>query len=130
MSVESKIAYWMDLAEYDFGTAQAMLRTERYLYVGFMAHQCIEKSLKALIWKNLEKEPPYSHDLWKLAREAGVGTSLDDEQANLLDDLSPLNIEARYPKFKEKILASLTQDRCIGLLDRTERMMAWIKTRL
>ena len=50
MNNETKIAYWMELAEYDFETAKAMLRTERFLYVGFMAHQSVEKALKALIW--------------------------------------------------------------------------------
>jgi len=42
----------MDLAEYDIETAKAMLQTSRYLYVGFMCHQTIEKALKAVISKN------------------------------------------------------------------------------
>jgi HEPN domain-containing protein len=37
----------MEKADYDLDTAKAMLQTERYLYVGFMAHQAIEKALKA-----------------------------------------------------------------------------------
>jgi HEPN domain-containing protein len=130
MSVETKVAYWMELAEYDFGTAQAMLNTERYLYVGFMAHQSVEKSLKALCWKRTESEPPYTHDLWKLARQAGVDTAFDDEQSDFLDDLAPLNIEARYPKFKDKLLVSLTHEFCVALIDRTEGMMTWIKKQL
>jgi predicted nucleotidyltransferase len=35
----------MEMADYDSGTAKAMFQTERYLYVGFMAHQAIEKAL-------------------------------------------------------------------------------------
>jgi hypothetical protein len=30
--------YWVELSHYDLETAQAMLDTKRYLYVGFMCH--------------------------------------------------------------------------------------------
>lgn len=40
--MEKNVAYWTDIAEYDLDTAQAMLDTGRYLYVGFMRHQVIE----------------------------------------------------------------------------------------
>ncbi len=39
--------YWSDLSQYDLETAQAMLETNRLLYVGFMCHQSVEKILKA-----------------------------------------------------------------------------------
>jgi len=43
----NKVTYWVELSDYDMKTAEAMLKSERYLYVGFMAHQAIEKILKA-----------------------------------------------------------------------------------
>ncbi|MDU9050425.1 MAG: HEPN domain-containing protein [Candidatus Electrothrix sp. Rat3] len=42
-----QVQYWVELSEYDIETAQAMLKSRRYLYVGFMAHQSVEKILKA-----------------------------------------------------------------------------------
>ena len=44
--MNEKVNYWLDLARYDLDTAKAMLDTKRYLYVGFMCHQTIEKGLK------------------------------------------------------------------------------------
>lgn len=41
--MNEKVKYWIDLAKYDFETAKAMFDTKRYLYVGFMCHQTIEK---------------------------------------------------------------------------------------
>jgi len=38
-----RVNYWVDLADYDLKTAEAMLETERLLYVGFMCHQTLEK---------------------------------------------------------------------------------------
>jgi len=39
----------VDLAQYDLETAQVMLDGGRFLYVGFMCHQVVEKSLNILI---------------------------------------------------------------------------------
>lgn len=44
--MNEKIRYWIDLAEYDLETARVMLTGKRFLYVGFMCHQAIEKILK------------------------------------------------------------------------------------
>lgn len=49
--MESKISYWVELSDYDIETAEAMFRTRRYLYVGFMCHQTIEKAFKAYFHK-------------------------------------------------------------------------------
>ncbi|MFO8240832.1 MAG: HEPN domain-containing protein [Dissulfuribacterales bacterium] len=45
--MSENIRYWIEMSDYDLQTAEAMLESERYLYVGFMAHQSIEKILKA-----------------------------------------------------------------------------------
>jgi HEPN domain-containing protein len=45
-----KVRYWLEMAEYDLETARVMLKGQRFLYVGFMCHQVIGKSLMASIW--------------------------------------------------------------------------------
>ena len=47
MTQEEKVRYWLNIADYDLDTAEAMHQTRRWLYVGFMCHQVIEKTLKA-----------------------------------------------------------------------------------
>lgn len=49
--MDGKVTYWIEMSDYDLETADAMLLTGRYLYVGFMCHQTIEKILKAY-WAN------------------------------------------------------------------------------
>ncbi|GAB1450544.1 hypothetical protein MASR2M47_06000 [Draconibacterium sp.] len=53
--MNDKVKYWLELSEYDFETAEAMLSSKRYLYVGFMCHQTIEKILKAYFTSFKEK---------------------------------------------------------------------------
>ena len=41
--MSEKVTYWVEMSDYDLETAKAMQETGRYLYVGFMCHQTIEK---------------------------------------------------------------------------------------
>ena len=61
--VNDKIKYWIELSDYDIETASAMLVTKRYLYVGFMCHQSVEKCIKAMLSAKNEEIPPKIHNL-------------------------------------------------------------------
>ena len=123
MSGFDKADYWFDSAEYDLQTAKAMLETRRFLYVGFMCHQTIEKALKGiLVTRKPEEELPYIHKLMRLANLSGISTEMDENQLALLDVLSPLNVEARYPLHKSRLLESLTVERCSQMIEETEAL--------
>jgi HEPN domain-containing protein len=126
----SESEYWLDLAKYDLETAKAMNDSKRYLYVGFMCHQVIEKALKAYYSSRFKDAPPYTHNLGLLAQKAGLYSVLSEEQKNFLDFLEPLNIEARYPTQKDKLLGLLTGEKCTDIICRTESQLQWVMTRL
>ena len=46
-NILDRIEYWSESSKYDFFTAEAMLKSKRYLYVGFFCHLSVEKILKA-----------------------------------------------------------------------------------
>lgn len=128
--MDDKTKYWIDMAEYDFETAKAMLETKRYLYVGFMCHQVIEKMLKAY-WSKVTTDPPLKiHALSRLAEKTGIDKDMSEEQLDLIDALEPLNIEARYPSYKERLMKSLNADRCKKLIEQTNELRIWIRSRL
>ena len=122
--------YWLDLAKYDLDTARAMNDSKRFLYVGFMCHQVMEKTFKAYYAGQLGQTPPYTHNLGLLAQKAGLYSMLSEEQKNFLDFLEPLNIEARYPTRKEKLLALLTDEKCCQIISQTESGLKWVMKKL
>lgn len=130
-AMESRVRYWISLAEYDLETAGAMLRTARHLYVGFMCHQAVEKMLKAA-WQaeHADRLPPRTHNLERLASEAGLIESLPERHRRVLIELEPLNVEARYPSHRDALLEKLTKRYCTGLVGRATRLTAWIGKRL
>jgi len=111
-------------------TSEAMLESKRFLYVGFMCHQTIEKALKAYYTSKKNDTAPYSHSLSYLAKQGGIFQILSEEQKDFIDQLEPLNIEARYPSHKEKVLKSLTENKCKNLIKNTKELHQWIKKKL
>ena len=128
--MQSKISYWIELSDYDLETADAMLKTKRYLYVGFMCHQTIEKIFKAYFSKLNPETPPFSHSLSFLAKKGKFYEFFSEDQKDFIDQIEPLNIEARYPSHKERLLRSLTENRCIELIQKTTDLQQWIKQKL
>ena len=126
MNIEDKISYWTDIAEYDFETARAMLNSRRYLYVGFMCHQVMEKLLKAYYWLILNDEPPFIHNLLQLSKKSEIFDIMPDQYKELINIISPLNIQTRYPGDKERLLDTLDDKFCTEIFSQTEEFKLWI----
>ncbi len=122
----SKVRYWLDISCYDLDTAQVMLEGKRFLYVGFMCHQAVEKTLKALYVFKKNNNPPYKHNLKRLALQCDIYELMSDEQKDFLDQLNPLNIEARYPTYKKKLMESLSSKFCENMIIQTKELQEWI----
>ena len=128
--MKDKTEYWVELSDYDLETAEALLKSERFLYVGFMCHQTIEKIFKAYFIHIINDTAPYSHSLSFIARKGNFYDDFDEKQKEFIDQLEPLNIETRYPLNKERLLKSLNEDKSLELLKKTRELQVWIKTRL
>ena len=128
--MDDKTQYWIEISDYDLATAEAMLQSKRYLYVGFMCHQAIEKIFKAFFTKLKSETAPFSHSLSYLAKKGDFYESFSEDQKDFIDQLEPLNIEARYPSHKERLMKSLTDEKCKEILKNTKELQQWIKVKL
>lgn len=128
--MDEKVKYWVELSDYDMKTAVIMQKTARYLYVGFMCHQVIEKIIKAYFTAQKLETAPYSHSLSYLAKKIDLYDKFSEEQKNFIDQVEPLNIETRYPSYKEKLMKSLTKEKCKEILNNTKNLQEWIKEKL
>ena len=130
MTSEEKIEYWVKISDGDLKVAETLLKNRHNLYTGFMCHQVIEKIIKAGFQKLKNDTPPYTHNLLRLAELSGFYHLFSDEQKKFLSSLNPLNIEARYPDYKEKIAKGLTDDLCNQIFYQTKQLQQWIKEKI
>lgn len=122
-----KVAYWKELADYDIDTAEVMYNGGRWLYVGFMCHQVIEKTIKSY-WSAIKPdEIPFIHNLLKLAQSCGLTTKMSPDQLKFIAGLMPMSIEARYPSYKDELFKKLTPEYCRTLIDKTKELKLWIE---
>lgn len=95
-----------------------------------MCHQTVEKLLKAY-WQSIKKQtPPKTRNLSYLAQETQLSSLFSDQQTDLLDELEPLNIETRYPSYREELANKLTKNYSIILLKNTMDFCKWTKKKL
>ncbi len=76
---------WVERAQYDLDTADAMFKAERYLNVFFCCQRAVEKAIKAVIVEKTGELPPRIHNLLRLAETAGIES--DQEQIHLFTSL-------------------------------------------
>jgi len=115
---------WIWRSEYDIETAEAMLKTGRYLYVAFCCQQSVEKRLKAIIVEKTSTVPPRIHDLIRLAERAGI--ELPQSQFEELDILNSYYIESRYPEELRRLCAGLDRKVASRRLQITKDLLSWL----
>ena len=130
MNTAETVKYWLDSADYDRDTAEAMYSTGRWLYVAFMCHQVIEKTLKAYWCATQEDEPPYIHNHKRLADGCGLYSRISMEQKDFLNTVTTYNIEARYPESRDALARKLDKEACRFIIDNTKALQTWIKEQL
>ena len=128
METSEKVAYWLDVAQYDLETAQAMDRSGRYLYTAFMCQQAIEKVLKALHLQTFEQEAPHSHNLPYLA--GLLQLELSEDHVRLLARLSAYYIEGRYPTYRQKLSQLLDAETSQVVLKQTGDVFTWLYSKV
>lgn len=119
------VTHWIERAEYDLETSKVMLDTERYLYVGYMCQQAVEKLLKAIIAQQNKENLPI-HNLNRLAEIAEIKNLLNIEQSNFLAELTPYCIEARYGDYKESLSEVINEERAREVYRKTQEIFEWL----
>lgn len=119
------VSHWVERAEYDLETAKSMLDTGRYLYVGYMCQQAVEKVLKGIIAQQNKENLPI-HNLNRLAQVAGIENDLNAGQFNFLAELTPYCIEARYGDYRESLSEIINEQRAREVYAETQEIFQWL----
>ena len=117
---------WLERADYDLKTAEAMLSARRYLYVAFMCQQALEKILKAIIVEG-GGEILRTHNLVRLAELAGAYPEMNEDQQDFLADLTPFAIEARYGDYRSKLSEIIDRKKAGKYLIKAQKVYQWLK---
>lgn len=130
MANKERADKWLDIVAEDMSVAEDLFKTGHWLYVAFMCHQVIEKTLKAYWCVCRDDDPPYLHDHERIAKGCGLYTKMNEEQKDFLDGIKRMNIDARYQEIKDAVARSLNREKTAEILGQTKQMYSWILEKL
>ena len=119
---------WLKQADYDMETADAMYSSGRYFYAVFMCHLSIEKSLKGLYSKLLDKVPPKTHNLIYFLDK--IQKRPERKLEKFIIRLNTASIATRYPDDLAKIQAAYTQEITREMINKSKDVLQWVKIQL
>ena len=109
MTKEQYIDYWIDTAQNDWITVEAMFDAKRYLHCLFWAHLTLEKIAKAHWVKTHEENiPPKVHNVHWLLVQSNI--DLGEEMMNFLMKFNDFQLEGRYPDYTNNIYKLCTKE--------------------
>jgi HEPN domain-containing protein len=129
MDAQEKYRYWLDIAEYDLATAQAMFDSGRWVYVVFMCQQAVEKLIKGLYVVYLDDNVPRIHNISKLIDSFAekLPAKPSDAQYRLFDYLTSCYIQGRYTEYKQKISVLVDKRTAANVLTQTKEVFSWLQ---
>jgi HEPN domain-containing protein len=130
MTDEEKYAYWLELAQYDLDSANAMCSTGRWFYVVFMCQQAIEKLCKGLYTLYLDDNVPRIHNIKQIFSlfERKLSQTITEDIYNFFDSLSAYYLTNRYPDFTRQTSRQVTKDEAEFFLIKTREVFSWLLT--
>jgi HEPN domain-containing protein len=120
--------HWLTTADQDFITMNNLYKSGDYHWSLFIGHLVIEKLIKAAFVKKKQSHAPFSHDLRKLALEAGL--EFPEDMMSWLDTITAFNINARYDTYKQAFYRKCTPDYTKEWVEKIFSIREWIRTRL
>jgi HEPN domain-containing protein len=116
---------WLATANYDLKTAEAMLKSKRYIYVVFMCHLAIEKMIKAIISTEVKGLPPKSHSLLYLSQKASIKPP--EKLQEFIEQLDNVSVVTRYPEDLRKMSKEFNVNKAKEVLKMTGRVLRWLR---
>jgi HEPN domain-containing protein len=123
--MDKMVLNWVKSSDYDIATAEAMLKSKRYVYVIFFCHLSLEKLLKAVVCKVTQKIAPKTHDLIFLKKLAEI--EVPKEHRLLVAHLNSASIPTRYPEDISKMSRQYNQAAAKKYLKETKELRKWLK---
>ncbi len=127
-NIDKIVQHWLESADKNQDTMSHLVNSKDYSWALFLGHLVIEKTLKALYVKRLQKHAIFSHDLLRLANKINI--DLSEEFEDWLDKITTFNLNARYDNYKQDFYKLCTKDFADIWLERIEKIRVWLRNQL
>jgi len=128
MDVNLTKGYWVEEAQEALAVADHLYEKGDYSYTLFFGHLAVEKMLKALYVIKIGEQPPYIHNLLRLAEKVEIPVT--DVRKDQLIRITAYNLESRYPDDKRSFRRKCNQEFTQKELAEIKEVFEWLKSML
>jgi len=125
MKRKDLIKYWIESPDRDYNAMMHLYEKKDYHWALFIGHLVIKKLLKAYYVKNIDNQPPYMHNLLRLAEKTDL--ELNAQQKDFLVTVAAFNIRTRYDDYKLSFYRTCTKEFTGKWISEIEGFRKWIK---
>jgi HEPN domain-containing protein len=119
---------WLRIAEDDFEMSLIAREKGKLLYAAFHLQQSQEKVLKGIFVFHDLGQPPYVHDLSRLADALKAVFPIEQSYYAFFARLNPFYVRSRYPEYKAFIEKSLNETMVDDLQRIGKETLLWLQT--
>jgi HEPN domain-containing protein len=130
MTDQEKFDYWLQHAQYDLETAEAMFKGGRWMYVYFTCQQALEKLVKGLYILYIDDNIPRLHDISAIFGKYSIKLKeqIKTDYLALFDSLSTFYLRSRYPDYAKVLIPQATEASSGNILEKTKEVWQWLLT--
>lgn len=129
MNKEEHIQHWLASAEESWESALYLAKGKHFSLSLLALHLSLEKMFKAIwIQKSVKDNPPYIHDLQKLADMVNLEISADDY--DYLAIMNSWNIRGRYPDYTKRLYQSTTVNYLNEQIEKSGKIKKWLQEKI
>jgi HEPN domain-containing protein len=128
MDTQKLIDHWINSAEDDIKTVEALWESRRYHHCLFFCHLVVEKALKAHVVRATGEQALPTHDLLLLAKKAGLEPSV--QRRKELSEINSFNVRARYESYKREFYKKATRGYTQQWYNISMEVFKWLKEQL
>lgn len=126
MDTERAKNFWIIESDEALKVAWQIFDAKSYSYALFFGHLAVEKILKAIYVDKKGEQPPFTHNLVKLAEMLGI--QLDQRQENALVEITRFNLESRYTDETRDFRKKCTENFTEIWMNEIEEIHKWLKS--
>ncbi len=125
MTQKEAVKRWQESAKRNLKLSHDLFEGKHFDWALFAGQLALEKLLKGLVTKKIDDAPPFTHDLIKLAKVAGI--NLTAQQNADLREITKFHIAARYADIKRDLYKKATRAYTTKWSAIIEELYLWLK---
>ena len=127
-NIDPIVLHWRESSDENYATMQNLLKANEFSWSLFLGHLVIEKLLKALYVKKLQRHPIFSHDLLRLVKKIEI--ELPSDYDEWLDEITTFNLNTRYDNYKQGFNKLCTVEFSNEWIIKIEILRKWLISQL